>query len=455
MNEAIKQQNSRKGWLSKLFFFKSKDASNDEPRPFYVTDEKVWLNSFQDLIIPRKDARKKFGNTIYTDQYVDCPDYDPKIKWNAKGEENKDFFNEDKKDELQLLLHSALTVIWQSPTGRHLVQTAIDKNVEFAFFAKEESKMGAYWQAETNKIGINAKNLRDVPSLVTDLIHELAHADQSHNKRQKDSITPSVHMKYSNAIEADARAHEMAVCMELAIGTPSFKTHHPLTSLLNKDPDWTIPVMQKLTQDETLTKDNIVEKAAQYSFDQYYQTNHLRTYYEDYKLETSRGEKIFATIAPILGFGIWAIASLGTRLINSGLKHRFQKAAFPGYLAKNMSLAGKPYMQDKIKEQDYSDPLYTGISHEGMNHLKQPGYWRFLDLLFIDQYQKPDSKSVETHASQQEFWEKMDKLGIMSKRESYQYAPQSEAWERSFDRYDKRIMVDRLNQQTLKKLSAG
>lgn len=448
MSKATTQQKWR---LSNIFSFWSK-GQNTEPRPYYIEDEKVWLNSFQDLIIPRKDAQKRFGNAVYCDQYVERPQYDPKIKWTAKGKEHKDFFTTDKKEELQRLLHSAITVIWQSPTGRHLIKTAKRKKIRFEFFAKENSDMAGYWSRQKNMIGLNALCLTDVPSMVTTLIHELTHTEQSHSKRHKSCITPSVEMKYNNVIEADARAHEMAVCLELAMGVNGFHSHHPLQNLLSQKWDWAMPVIDKLTQDPELTKDNIVTKAARHSFDQYYINHRLRTYYEDNYLKNSTKEKIFSTVAPIAFLGIFVAISLATRLVNSGLKHQFQKAAFPKFIANKMTLAGTPYMQDAVKEKDYSDPLYTGISHQGMHHLKQPGYWRFLDLAFISRYTKSMDQERYSHQKVEKFWQRMNALNIMHKRASYEFAPQSTRWQESFERYDDRELINRLNQQNIQRL---
>ena len=124
----------------------------------------------------------------------------------------------------------------------------------------------------------------------------------------------------------------------------------------------------------------------------------------------------------------------------------FQKAAFPKYLEKNMSLAGQPYLEGAAKMKGFKSPLFTGVSHEGMKNLRQIGYWRFLDYLFIRKYTKTSEKSENTYSSRQKFWQRMKDENIMSKREASSYSPEKMMLRGFEDRNISFAMNDRLRQ---------
>lgn len=191
-------------------------------------------------------------------------------------------------------IEAALVILSQSPTGRAMMQTAIDADYTIYIDppviggAGPEDEADANGGADHENRRINLRGTDDAYALALTIGHELCHVEQFVNGglcihiREEHPVSA---LKKLLAMEGDARAHEMLIAIELAYGRkddPEGRLRFP--QMIDKAVEGMgIPVVAKLMEAvaERLPDDVAHDKIMAGVFKGFYNAPGLRRHYEN------------------------------------------------------------------------------------------------------------------------------------------------------------------------------
>lgn len=174
----------------------------------------------------------------------------------------------------------AVRLLSQSPTGRALMQTAIDN--DFGVILQANPDMSGYMDS-TNKL-VFLDRAAAVPEMALRLAHELAHVSQFCSGITINALrdAPPATMARFMAIEADARAYEMRVAIELAAPEKGYAAFpHMLREVAEKSGNPLVKALVIATDPQTCDRDKTMAAA----FKAFYGYAKFRMFYEGLVLD--------------------------------------------------------------------------------------------------------------------------------------------------------------------------
>jgi hypothetical protein len=245
------------------------------------------------------------------------------------------------------LIEAALLVLSQSPTGAALMQRGIDADYHIHLDppviggAGAESEADANGSADHENKRINLRAVDDPYALALTIGHELAHVDQfvtgglDIHIREDHPVTA---LKKLLAMEADARAQEMLIAIELAHGRkddPADRLRFP--QMIEKATSGMgIALIAKLmeTAAPRLPDDIAVDKVMAGVFKGFYTAPGLRRHYENTILHTLEKQSAQDLQDPANFQGTITAEDLMAR-IDAALEKRAAATGAVPYLQKN------------------------------------------------------------------------------------------------------------------------